>query len=131
MRQAGLDRQLRRLIINLASLHREDLEAILGELDAGQHTTVERLLREFVGFGFADEKSDLAAAPAYDRSRISAWMLQRLESDAVAITPQAREVLRECAKRVCEVPLFPAAAAAQTNTIVSEPMAVLIGKAAA
>lgn len=131
MSQRGRDRELRRMIVDLAALHSDDLEAVLSDLPPNHRSTIERLLREFLGFGFDfGEQALPTPAPEYDRSRLSPWLIQRLDADSADVTAHARKTLGDCAKRICATP--------PERTIVSRAkaapprsMAAAIGRAAA
>ena len=56
------DRDLRRLVAELASVGPEDLEAILGDLDAPQRRTVTELLAAYAGAAEPPPKGRPAAA---------------------------------------------------------------------
>jgi hypothetical protein len=97
------ERALRRLVSNLATLHGDDIAAILGELDARQRRVVESLLHEH-----AEYLADPVSAPEgqqdnFDAAALSPWLAQRLQAragTAFAMTERARLALREVSARV-------------------------------
>ncbi|HWA90276.1 MAG TPA: hypothetical protein VG889_09595 [Rhizomicrobium sp.] len=89
------ERDLRRMVVDLAALVPEDREAVLGELDAPQRRTVERLLAEFSGGGFAEEVA-AEAVPGCDSAKLSPWLADRM-SERSTMTAHAREALRKSA----------------------------------
>jgi hypothetical protein len=99
------DRALRRMAMDLATLHPEDADAVLGELDPGQRNRIEMLLADLSEFGFGDgPQKDVP--PAIDPSRLSPWLVARAQSGAGRMTERTRAKLRECAARL--YPLLPA-----------------------
>ncbi len=94
------DRALRRLVADLAVLHPDDVSAVLQGLDPRERGTVEALLREYVAhFEQAPAKvSDIRAH--YDLSRLSPWLVDRIETADFAVTAQARQALRDVAVRI-------------------------------
>jgi hypothetical protein len=99
------DRTLRRMAMDLATLHPDDADAVLGELEPGQRKRVEMLLADLSEFGFG-ERPQKDASPSIDPSRLSPWLVARAESDAGRMTERTRAKLRECAGRL--YPLSPA-----------------------
>lgn len=89
------DRELRGMIVDLASLDAGDLDAVLGELDASERGSVERLLEEFSGKSTAPVLSGDEAR--CDLARFSPWMVKRLLSDRFEgdMTTDARALLCE------------------------------------
>jgi hypothetical protein len=101
------DRELRRMVVDLASLHADDVEAVLDRLDPSQRRKVEILLREFSAFGFGGATAAHSArADAIDRARVSSWLLGRTDPDCTEarLTPLARSTLREAALRLYPAP---------------------------
>jgi hypothetical protein len=100
------DRELRKMFADLASLHADDLDAVLDGLDAAERGTAERLLAELSGV--KAEAPPPAAAATCDLARFSPWMVRRLLIDRFdgEMTPHAREILGDCARV-----LYPAVAA--------------------
>jgi len=98
------ERQLRRLVADLARVHVDDLEAVLGELDATERGTVETLLREYAGL--VEPANDGNETPGCDRVAVSAWLVERFEERAdIAMTAAGRSALQQTAVR-----LYPATA---------------------
>lgn len=99
------DRALRRLVVELAALHAEDVRAVLAELDPAQRPKVEALLQEFSDFGFAEK---LVPAPdngvAIDSARLSPWLVGRCNGSDAAMTAHSRAVLLACAGRLYPAP---------------------------
>lgn len=93
------DRALRQMVVDLATLHADDVAAVLSEFDAGQRATIEGLLRDFSGFGFI-EQMPAPAAVAYDPSLLSPWLVRRLEAEGGETTARTRDALRDCASRL-------------------------------
>ena|GEM_PF-4166277 len=83
------------MVVDLAALQPDDIAAVLAELSEEQRGTVERLLRDFSGFGFGGPTPP-PEARAYDVIRLSPWLVQKLESND-GMTDRARTALRECA----------------------------------
>ncbi len=102
------DRALRRLVANLAAEASDGIRAILAELEPGERARVERLLGEYLGSSEATS-SDRAAAPPPPLLRpagVSPNLLARLDDEAAfAITPLARQALREAAAAMNPAPL--------------------------
>lgn len=100
MPPATSDRELRRLVANLAFLEPHDVAAVMADLDATQRQNVERLLREFPGFAVPP------AVEGCDTTRLSPWLAQKLqpESPDCAMTNAARDALRDCAIALFPVP---------------------------
>jgi hypothetical protein len=130
MSQPGRDRELRRIIVDLAALHSDDREAVLSDLAPEHRRTIERLLREFLGFGFEEQTVPAAPAPEYDRSSLSPWLIQRLDADSADVTAHARKTLHDCAKRVCTTPPE-RPALSRAKAAPARSMAAAIGRAAA
>ena len=99
------DRALRRMAMDLATLHPDDAEAVLGELDLHQRKRIEALLADLSEFGFG-ARPQKETPPALDPSRLSPWLVTRAESAAGRMTERTRAKLRECAAR-----LYPLSAA--------------------
>jgi hypothetical protein len=102
-----LDGALRTLIAQLASLHADDIVAILTVLSPEDRQAVEEYLRDHMGrFETAIALSE--SHTAFDAARMSAWLAQHLQApDAGAMmTPHARQALQLCAAR-----LYPGAGA--------------------
>jgi hypothetical protein len=92
------DRELRKMIVDLASLHGDDLDAVLDGLDASGRRTVERLLQDLSGAKI--EAPPPGAAAACDLARFSPWMVRRLLADRAdgEMTAHARTALNDCAR---------------------------------
>jgi len=92
------DRVLRRMIVDLAALPAEEIEAVLAELDPQQRARVERLVQEFLGFGFV-EPAAVEEKKAFDKTAFSPWLLQRLDSadTEFRLTERARAALQDAA----------------------------------
>jgi hypothetical protein len=92
------------MIVDLASLDADDLDAVLGDLNADERASVERLLDEFYGKGVAAVSSGDEAR--CDLARFSPWLVKRLLSDRFEgeMTEDARALLCESAAE-----LYPAA----------------------
>jgi hypothetical protein len=90
---AKADRALRRLVADLAALHRDDAGAILEALSGPERRAVEALLE---GFG---APSALPVEPkAFDRSALSPWLVQLIDAlPADRMTSAAHETLIACA----------------------------------
>jgi hypothetical protein len=87
------DTAIRRLVAELASLHADDIGAILDGLAAAERQAIEGLLQEY-----ADQFQPAPGAP-YDLTQLSAW-LQQLAREASAkssmMTPVAQQALLGC-----------------------------------
>lgn len=107
------DRELRRMVVELAALRADDVKAVLDRLDVPQRRKVEALLREFSEFGFGGSAAVLSPrADAIDEARLSSWLLGRTDDGGNArMTPLACSTLRDAALR-----LYPAPQAADANT---------------
>jgi hypothetical protein len=115
------DRALRRVIADLAALAPEDAGAILVTLEPVQREKIESLLREYASYFDGTPNPPPADRSDYDPSRLSPWLVQRLEGAAAfEMTAHARQALRDCAAR-----LYPTPAAAATR-----PRAGLFGRMA-
>ncbi|MBV9694992.1 MAG: hypothetical protein JO261_14940 [Alphaproteobacteria bacterium] len=81
------------MVLRLASLSADDLNAVLADLEADQRKAVERLLDELSG------KPPAPSAP-FDLARFSPWLVRRLLTDRFEgeMTLHAREILRGCAQ---------------------------------
>jgi hypothetical protein len=101
MPPATSDRELRRIVANLAFLEPHDVAAVMGDLDAKQRQTVERLLREFPGFALPP------AVEGCDTTRLSSWLAQRLQPELsdCAMTNGAHDALRGCAMELFPAPI--------------------------
>ncbi len=100
------DRALNRLIVQLSRQSEADVMAILENLDAAERSQVETLLEELrVGSALPDPPA-VPPGPAYDITRLSPWLAERLEASD-AITPQARQILMDCATRLYPMPKAP------------------------
>lgn len=93
--------RLRRLIVELAGYHREDMDAILDVLSPPVRHKVETLLREYRQIE-ADSTLRLdPPATGFDASRFSPWLVERLSASPISepsnMTDQARTALRSCA----------------------------------
>jgi hypothetical protein len=94
------DRQLRRMVVDLAALHGDDVAAVLEQLDPEQRRKVETLLKEFSAFGFGDAA---ASSPSIDTARVSSWLIERTVASA-SMTASARAALLRCATQLYPAP---------------------------
>jgi hypothetical protein len=103
------DRDLRRVIVDLAALEPEDLSVVLGDLDAAERRSVEQLLEELSGDRAAPPVNETAPC---DLARFSPWVVRRLLSDRFEgeMTVEARAGLAECAAA-----LYPVSASSRTQ----------------
>lgn len=95
MAPARFDRELRRLVSEIATLPPDDLEAILAEFDPGSRRRLSDLVAEYL---------DAPAAHGSPRPDLSAWLQRRLDAalsssaaDGFALTAAAHEALRASA----------------------------------
>ena len=105
MSRRGRERALKRAVADLARLHPDDVEAILGALDATEKTRVERLVAGFAG-GPPPEPSP-PDEPVWTYEGVSPWLLDRIDPEArsgarpgrdfVLMTPASAEALRAAA----------------------------------
>lgn len=104
------ERALRRLVANLAAEPSDDIRAILAELEPAERRRVEGLLGEYLGPTGAASADRAAASPPPRRpAGVSANLLARLDDEgAFAITPLARETLREAAAAMAPAQTSPA-----------------------
>jgi len=93
------DRDIRRLVIDLAGMHADDAAAVLGELDEAQRGTVQRLLDEFSGFAFLDGRKP----EDFDAAMLSPWLAGRIAQEQ-ALTDKTRGLLREIATELWPLP---------------------------
>jgi hypothetical protein len=99
------ERALRRTIADLAAMNPEDAGAILAALEPAQRGTVEKLLSEYGAYFEGGPKPPLADGGNYDPSRLSSWLVQRLEgSPGFAMTAHARQELRDATARLYPIP---------------------------
>lgn len=99
------DRALKRAVADLARLHPDDVEAILGALDPPEKARIERLVAGFPG-GPAPASAPPEEAP-WIYEGVSPWLLDRIDPDAkagaraardfVLMTPASGEALRAAA----------------------------------
>ncbi len=97
------DRALRRTIADLAVLDPEDAAAVLADLAPGEREAIEGLLREYAAYFDGAAKPVTKGGGAYDLSRLSPWLVERLEG-AFEMTTPAREALRDSAVRLYPTP---------------------------
>jgi hypothetical protein len=97
---------LRRLVDELAHLREKDVSAILATLEPAERETVDRLLKQHAGY--PEILHSVMEGAAYDASKLSPWLIDRLRADsnagALAISPASREALRACATRLYPLP---------------------------
>jgi hypothetical protein len=86
-------RALRALAADLAALGDDDLDAILGELDAPSR---ERLLDLIAAFRRGDAPAPAAPAPV-DAPELSPWLAGRLRGEVPDLTASALQALRAAA----------------------------------
>lgn len=101
------ERALVRAVADLARLHPDDVEAILGALDPHEKARIDRLAAGLSGRAAAEDEADEAPVWAYEG--VSPWLLERIDPDAkpgaraardrdfVLMTPAATEALRAAA----------------------------------
>ncbi len=97
------ERDLRRIVAELAGLHGDDLAAILAELGADERRTVETLLHEYKVGTSAVDAAPPVQDPMFDATRLSPWLAARMR-DTHGVTPHARRTLQACAARICPAP---------------------------
>jgi hypothetical protein len=98
------DRALKRAVADLARLHPDDVEAILGALDPREKARVDRLV---AGFSGPAPESVPPEDPVWVYEGVSPWLLDRIDPDAktgarpsrdfVLMTPASGEALRAAA----------------------------------
>ena len=116
------ERDLRRMVVDLAALLPEDREAVLSELDISQRRALEGMLREFSGEGLAAETAAADAVAGCDASRFSPWLVERMaEESGASTTAASRQALHDCA-----VALYPRTAPQRSAGMFSR-LATLIG----
>lgn len=94
------ERGLRRIAAEFASLHAEDIAAILGDLNTEERARIEALLREYSGH--TAQPPVLEPAREFDASALSPWLVQRAKSAEPRImTALARQALLDCAVELC------------------------------
>jgi hypothetical protein len=100
------DRTLRRMVVDLAALHADDIAAVLAQLEPRQRGKVEALLRELSDFGFGERISQSQERGRVDASQLSPWLVDRLaeERSDIGMTALARAKLRDCAVRLFPLP---------------------------
>jgi hypothetical protein len=92
---------LRRMVSDLATMHADDIAAVLGDLQPAERQVVEDLLREHASYFEAVPGSD-TPSEAFDAARLSPWLLQRLRGEdrfVMSITGEARQALFDAAVR--------------------------------
>lgn len=96
------DTKLRRMIVDLAALHVEDVAEILAELDPAQRLTVEGLLREYASP--LEAEVQVPVPTDCDTSRLSAWLVRRWapasSKDDFRIAHHTRKTLHDCAAKL-------------------------------
>jgi|GEM_PF-3524197 len=76
------DRALRRAVSRLGRLHPDDVDAILGELDAGERARIDAMIAGFAGRPPPAEPAPAAAEePAWVYESVSPWLLARIDPD--------------------------------------------------
>ncbi len=108
------DRALRRMAVDLAALHADDIAAVLDHLDSAQRQQVEELLRDLSDFGFGHRVArPVEGTAGIDTSNISPWLEERLRagSSDSRMTPSAASALRDCALH-----LYPLSAASKKSS---------------
>jgi hypothetical protein len=98
------DRALKRAVADLARLHPDDVEAILGALDPHEKERIDRLV---AGFSGPAPESAPPEDPVWIYEGVSPWLLDRIDPDAkagtragrdfVLMTPASAEALRAAA----------------------------------
>lgn len=83
------DRVLKRAVADLARLHPDDVEAILGALDPAEKVRIERLVAGFSGEPAAE--SAPPEEPVWIYEGVAPWLLDRIEPDAKAATRAGRD----------------------------------------
>src|SRR5262245_50664998 len=106
MSRHGPERALRRAVAGLVRLHPDDVEAILGALDAAERARVDALVAGFAGRAPAAEPPQ--AAPEWAHESVAPWLLARLDPEDrrggkaarefVLVTEASREALRAAAE---------------------------------
>jgi hypothetical protein len=99
------DRALRRLVVELASATRGDIDAVLDELAPEQRERVQALMRDYGALAEAPSASAKArdvAALARDAG-LSPWLADRLGGRApgLTMTPASVDALRACVIDAC------------------------------
>jgi hypothetical protein len=118
------ERELRRMVVDLAALLPEDREAVLGELDAPQRRVLEDMLRAFNGEALAAEAVAPDAVAGCDASKFSPWLVERMaETSAAATTSDVRKALHDCA-----VALYPRTERERNPGLLSRFAAVIGGR---
>ncbi|HJT42309.1 MAG TPA: hypothetical protein VJ750_02295 [Rhizomicrobium sp.] len=99
------DAAVQAIVAELAALHTEDSAAILAVLNGHERTIIEQLLHTHIG-SFETSLAASGAASRYDPSRLSPWLVQRLQtakSEESDMTPQARKTLLDCVTKLYPV----------------------------
>lgn len=107
------DRELRRMVVDLAALRGEDIAAVLEKLSPQQRRKVEGLLKEFSEFGFASTGALLSErSVVIDVTRVSSWLVERTdpERSGANMTPSTRAALLQCATDLYPAPQAPSRA---------------------
>src|SRR5687768_10406850 len=94
------DRALKRAVADLARLHPDDVEAILGALDADERSRLDRIV---AGSPETREPERAAEEPAWIYEGISPWLRDRLEPEGkggtfALVTPASVQALRAAAE---------------------------------
>ena len=99
------DRALKRAVGDLARLHPDDVEAILGALEPHEKARIDRLVAGFSGTAAA-AAGEPEQEPVWTYDGVSPWLLDRIDPDArssragrdfVLMTPASGEALRAAA----------------------------------
>lgn len=95
------DRALRRMLADLARLHPDDVEAILGALEPAERKQVDRLIAGLDG-GPAGRAAP-SDRPAWSYEGVSPWLLERIEPGGkggafVLTTPASAAALKAAAE---------------------------------
>lgn len=118
------ERELRRMVVDLAALLPEDREAVLGELDVAQRRMLEDMLREFNGESLAAETVSADAVAGCDASKFSPWLVERMSGESASATAaEARKALHDCA-----VALYPRTEVLREPGLFSRVAAIIAGR---
>jgi hypothetical protein len=111
------DRNLRRLITDLADLDAEDITAILDRLDPVSRGRADALLHDYAGQEAPTPRDQTPVG--FDQSSFSPWLTE-LFRDQRSMTPHAHRVLVSCAAGLHPAPAKPAdEAGGQAQSLIS------------